>query len=177
MKAFLTIQTVLGRCAAALCCIFLLMADGAAFAQTTGAVNPSPSPAEPAAKEDVPPGGCMPIGLTASGEVVFPIQCKEIIERERGKTVEQRPAAPEGKSVANQPEAMVPENSKSADKPVEVDKPVETGALPERVERQHRVKKSDNCTHYRTYDQASGTYKGYDGRRRSCLERESYWQK
>jgi hypothetical protein len=32
----------------------------------------------------------MPIGLTASGEIVFPIQCKEFIERQRGKAVEQK---------------------------------------------------------------------------------------
>jgi hypothetical protein len=32
----------------------------------------------------VPTGGCMPIGLTASGEMVFPLQCRELIERQRG---------------------------------------------------------------------------------------------
>jgi hypothetical protein len=32
----------------------------------------------------VPTGGCMPIGLTAQGEMVFPIQCRTLIERERG---------------------------------------------------------------------------------------------
>ena len=48
---------------------------------------------------DVPPGGCMPIGLTASGEIVFPIQCKEFIDRERGKAVEQTPPAAAGKPV------------------------------------------------------------------------------
>jgi hypothetical protein len=29
-------------------------------------------------------GSCMPIGLTAKGELVFPWDCREIIERERG---------------------------------------------------------------------------------------------
>ena len=37
----------------------------------------------------------MPIGLTASGEIVFPIQCKEFIERQRGQAVERKPAAVE----------------------------------------------------------------------------------
>lgn len=32
----------------------------------------------------VPTGGCMPIGLTANGEMVFPLQCRELIERQRG---------------------------------------------------------------------------------------------
>ena len=60
---------------------FLLsVMSGAALAETTGAVNPSSTPAQPSANEDVPPGGCMPIGLTSSGEIVFPIQCKEFIE-------------------------------------------------------------------------------------------------
>jgi hypothetical protein len=51
----------------------LAILSGSALAQITGTVNPSPAPAEPSAKEDAPPGGCMPIGMTASGEMVFPI--------------------------------------------------------------------------------------------------------
>jgi hypothetical protein len=95
--------------------------NGAALAQTTGSVNPNPSPAEPSASVDVPPGGCMPIGLTAAGEIVFPIQCKEFIERERGKAVEQKPVATEQAATtpsresaapANKPENSKPENSK-----------------------------------------------------------------
>ena len=49
------------------------------------------------AQDNVPPGGCMPIGLTARGDLVFAMQCRELIERERGpiqegerKTSEQR---------------------------------------------------------------------------------------
>ena len=77
--------------------LLLTVMSGPALAQTTGTVNPSPAPVEPSVKEDVPPGGCMPIGLTASGEIVFPIQCKEFIERQRGQAVEQKPAAVEEK--------------------------------------------------------------------------------
>jgi hypothetical protein len=116
--------------------LLLTVMSGAALAQTTGTVNPSPAPAEPSVKEDVPPGGCMPIGLTASGEIVFPILCKELIERQRGKAVEQKPsaleqkpAAVEEKSAAKQSEEVVPENSKP------VIKPVETVPLPKRRER------------------------------------------
>ena len=36
---------------------------------------------EPSAKSQ---GSCMPIGLTASGEVVFPWDCRAIIEKQRG---------------------------------------------------------------------------------------------
>jgi hypothetical protein len=136
--------------------LLLSVMSGAALAQTTGTVNPSPAPAQPSVKEDVPPGGCMPIGLTASGEIVFPIQCKEFIERYRGIAVEQK--------AAKQSEAVAPENSKPANKPVE------TVPLPKRVEHEPRKRaiSLNDCTHYRTYDPASGTYRGYDGRRRSC---------
>jgi hypothetical protein len=164
----LAVQIARGCCGATPCFAFLLMMSGVVLAQTTGTVNPTL--AEPATKEDVPPGGCMPIGLTASGEFVFPIQCKEFIERERGKTVEQLPVAPEEKSAAKQPEAAAPESSKPPNRPAA------SPELPTAVVHQKgdRARKTDDCTHYRTYDPGSGTYKGYDGRRRSCLERDSY---
>jgi hypothetical protein len=38
----------------------------------------------------VPAGGCMPIGLTARGDLVFPMQCRELIERERGPIPEEK---------------------------------------------------------------------------------------
>jgi hypothetical protein len=55
----------------------LALVSGTAFAQDTSAVPPNPTPAP--AGEDVPPGGCMPIGVTAAGEMVFPFQCKEFL--------------------------------------------------------------------------------------------------
>jgi hypothetical protein len=158
----------------------------AAHAQTTGAVNPSAAPAQPSGNADVPPGGCMPIGMTTSGEIVFPIECKEFIEQHRGKDVEQTPAAVEQKPAAaveqkpasveekpaaledkptiRQSEAVVaPENSQPADKPLE------TVPLPKRAERKLREHVSlNNCQRYRTYDSASGTYRSYDGRVRPC---------
>ena len=146
--------------------LLLSVMSGAALAQTTGTVNPSPAPAEPSVKEDEPPpGSCMPIGLTVSGEMVFPIQCKEFIEQHRGKAAEQKPA--EEKPAAKQSEGVAPENSKPAVKPVE------TVPLPKRVEDapRERAKSPDDryCSeHYRSYDPASRTYTGYDGQRRSC---------
>jgi hypothetical protein len=139
--------------------LLLSVMSGAALAQTTGTVNPGAAPAEPSAKADVPSGGCMPIGLTASGEIVFPIQCKEFIEQHRGKAAEQKPA--EEKPAAKQSEGVAPVNSQPAIKPVE------TVPLRKRVERERTVS-SGYCSHYRTYDRASGSYRDYDGRRRSC---------
>src|SRR5216683_4393817 len=83
--------------------ILVSVAGSAALAQTTGAVNPSAAPAQPSGNADVPPGGCMPIGLTTSGEIVFPIQCKEFIEQHRGKDVEQNSSA----AVEQKPAAVV----------------------------------------------------------------------
>jgi hypothetical protein len=37
-------------------------------------------------------GSCMPIGLTASGEVVFPWDCRSIIEKQRGPVSVNAPA-------------------------------------------------------------------------------------
>jgi hypothetical protein len=150
--------------------LLLALTSGAALAQTTGTVTPGDAPAEPSAKEDVPPGGCMPIGLTASGEIVFPIQCRELIERQRGKAVEQKPAAVEEKPVAKQSEAPTPESSNPVVKPVETVKRVETVPEPKHAEPKprERVVRRGGCQNFETYDHESGTYKGYDGRRHSC---------
>jgi hypothetical protein len=45
-----------------------------------------PSPAQPArtGSSGSSGGSCMPIGLTARGELVFPWECRAVIERERG---------------------------------------------------------------------------------------------
>lgn len=202
------------------CCVLLTVTGGAALAQTTGTVNPGPAPAEPAAKADVPPGGCMPIGLTASGEIVFPIQCKEFIDRERSKAAveltpgtagekpaladdkpgvgEQKPALADEKPAAAEPKpAMVeqrpadaePKPAVAEEKPAPrqleavappqdatsaigkpADKPVEAAAAPKRAHREaaKRASRSDGCSHFRTYDAASGSYRGYDGRRHPC---------
>jgi hypothetical protein len=148
--------------------------SGAVHAQTTGALNPNPAPAaEPSTKEDVPPGGCMPIGLTASGEIVFPIQCKEFIEREREKAVEQKPPTAEAPLAATQPQAVAPPKTVAPKNTKPPAKPIEAVALPKRVEHHPRepAMGSEGCSHYRSYDPASGTYRNYDGRRRTCDER------
>ena len=113
----------------------------------------------------------MPIGLTASGEFVFPILCKELIEREHGKIVEQKPAAveekppdTEEKPAAEKSEAVAPEISKPADNPVK------TSPLQKRVELEprERIIGPPGCTRFRSYDAGSRTYRSYEGRRLSC---------
>jgi len=174
--------------------LLLSVMSSAALAQTTGAVNPSAAPAQPSTNADVPPGGCMPIGLTTSGEIVFPIECKEFIEQHRGKDVEQSPAAVEQKpaaAVEQKPAAVEDKPAAVEDKPAvrqseavapiapansqPADKALETAPLPRRAERKPREHESsrehvslNSCQHYRTYDPESGTYRGYDGRVRPC---------
>src|SRR5437868_10837107 len=38
--------------------------------------------------ENLPAGSCMPIGLTARGNIVFPWECRELIEKQRGPVSE-----------------------------------------------------------------------------------------
>jgi hypothetical protein len=217
MKCLSALSNAPLRRIAVRCCVLLTVTGGAALAQTTGTVNPGPAPAEPAAKADVPLGGCMPIGLTASGEIVFPIQCKEFIDRERGKAAveqtpraapaladdkpavaeqkpavagekpataepkpalveerpadaEQKPAVVEEKPVPRQLEAVAPPQDAAPAIGKPTDKPVEAAAKPKRVNREagKRASRSDGCSHFRTYDAASGSYRGYDGRRHPC---------
>lgn len=195
---------------ALLTCALLLVTGGALIAQTTGSVDPNHGPVEPSAKQDVdpPPGGCMPIGVTASGEIVFPLQCMGFIERQQGTAVrekpaatdqkrpaaednpaaaaekppaadekpaaveekppaaEEKPAAAEEKPPAKQSEAAVPEINKPADNPVRA----APFPLQKRAEQEPRERPvgPTGCTRFRTYDPVSGTYRSYDGRRRSC---------
>src|ERR1700676_2367267 len=102
---------------------------------------------------------------------------------EARQAVEQKPAAVEERprislpawanndafvkpaQAAKQPD-VAPDNSKPAIK-------LETVPLPKRVEHEPRGRAMSadhgyGCQHYRTYDPASGTYKGYDGQRHSC---------
>jgi hypothetical protein len=87
-------------------------------------------------KKEIPPGGCMPIGLTASGQIVFPIQCRELIEQQREKAVEQKPAGEE-KPVGVEEKSATKQSEDVANSQPAI-KPVETVSLPKRVEHKPR---------------------------------------
>jgi hypothetical protein len=53
--------------------------------------------------EHQPAGACTPIGLTANGEIVFPWECREIIEKQRGPVSVSLPTAPNDPLVKDQP--------------------------------------------------------------------------
>src|ERR1700677_1972545 len=133
--------------------VLLSVMSGAALAQTTGTVNPAPAPAETSTKADMPPGGCIPMGVTASGEIVFPIQCRELIERQRGKAVEQKPAAVEEKPVAVEEKAAAKQSEAPAlESRTPVATPVEIVPTPKPRERAAR---RDWCQNFHSYDSES----------------------
>jgi hypothetical protein len=87
---------------------FILLLASAAFAQPdnkpTTATDLRSAQADVQKPDGVPAGGCMPIGLTARGDLVFPMQCRELIERERGPIPEEKQQISEPRS---QPEPAV----------------------------------------------------------------------
>jgi hypothetical protein len=207
------------------------------------------------ADDGPPPGGCTPIGITASGDIVFPMTCKDFIERHKAAdraataAAETKPVPPEaskapdavetakapatpeagkaptaieaGKALttgeanraaatttdvstapaaveagkaptapdsgkpdekgataapvkAQTDEAEQPSTKQAAVSPESADsakssaEPATTAALDKRAKGRNRIAGGPDCTRYRTYNPASGTYRDFSGRRRSC---------
>ena len=70
-----------------------------------------PSDSQPRLSDDgPPPGGCTPIGITVSGEIVFPLTCKDFIERHKAadrasSAAETKPATAEASKAPDAAEA------------------------------------------------------------------------
>jgi outer membrane biosynthesis protein TonB len=81
---------------------FISVLATAAFAQPdnkpANAMDLRSAQADVQKSDGVPAGGCMPIGLTARGDLVFPMQCRELIERERGPIPEEKKQVSEPRS-------------------------------------------------------------------------------
>ena len=81
---------------------FISVLATAAFAQPdnkpANAMDLRSAQADVQKSDAVPAGGCMPIGLTARGDLVFPMQCRELIERERGPIPEEKKQVSEPRS-------------------------------------------------------------------------------
>jgi hypothetical protein len=90
---------------------FISVLATAAFAQPdnkpANAMDLRSAQADLQRSDGVPVGGCMPIGLTARGDLVFPMQCRELIERERGPI-------PEGKQQISEPRSQQEPSAKTA---------------------------------------------------------------
>lgn len=72
-----------------------------------------PADSQPRASDDgPPPGGCTPIGVTVSGEIVFPMTCRDFIERhkaaDRAATAAEKAATPEASKAPDAVEAARP---------------------------------------------------------------------
>ena len=70
----------------------VLMLSAAGFSQLHAeeaiSQNHPLAPVEQRKSENLPAGSCMPIGLTARGNIVFPWECRELIEKQRGPVSE-----------------------------------------------------------------------------------------
>jgi hypothetical protein len=175
----------------ALGCLLVTLLGSAALAQTTGVAAPKPDVDAASAKQQPPPGGCMPIGVTVSGQIVFAFQCKDFIEQQKAAnqdpaaagadkpaTAEEKPAAAqekpapaedkhlgvEEKTAARQPDGAVP--AKLTGQPTAL-LPKHAELLPKHAERGIGPR---GCTHFRSYNAAAGTYLSFDGQRHPCRE-------
>jgi hypothetical protein len=100
-------------------------------------------PEQPKKQDDIPPGGCTPIGLTASGEMVFPLLCRALLEQQRGPISQEVPAVapkPDAPVTASRQEtvpadpaqgtpAPPPQPQQSASTPPSPEAPVTTSAI------------------------------------------------
>jgi hypothetical protein len=123
------------RRASVLCCVLMAM-GGIARAQTGSPGDPSPVPAQSSAKEDdTPPGACKPIGLTVSGEVVFPFECREFIERQKALNSKPTVAVAKPSSLEQEPPAVEPRPvATEARGPTAGEKPAEAAEKPATAE-------------------------------------------
>ncbi len=85
--------------------------------------EPSAAPAAgEAAKEGGPFGGCEPIGLTASGELVFPLECKKLVKKPAEAPVAaEDKGAVDDKTASTDAKPAVPSQAAAVDKTAETD--------------------------------------------------------
>jgi hypothetical protein len=166
--------------------LLLALPCGGSFAEEPMTEGPAANAADPSKIDEPPSGGCLPIGVTASGEIVFPFICKGFLERNKGlaaapPTDEQRPLSEKPASVAQpseqqgqiatkQPEESAPETAEPAQMPIDtvssITPPSTSSTRP--TKKKKLVTNSRDCTHYRTFDPNSKTYRDYKGRRQIC---------
>ena len=137
----------------------VLMLSAAGFSQLHAeeaiSQNHPLAPVEQRKSENLPAGSCMPIGLTARGNIVFPWECRELIEKQRGPVSEdiQNPRkdsaskepAKEPASQGALPEQVVvaPEQSSAPSKPTATDDLQSESRSRRRLSRRHRGGRND----------------------------------
>jgi hypothetical protein len=98
MKRLSALPTGFASRICAMCSVVLMLTSAVALAQSTDAANSPPAP--PSAPDEASTG-CDPIGLTASGEVVFPFRCKGVIELQRAAATKPADPKPDAAAVAS----------------------------------------------------------------------------
>ena len=161
----------------------MICEDALADETTAAKQDPTSKTEEPAQ------GACLPIGVTASGEVVFPLLCKDFLDRTKGapgqsadeqRLPSEKPAPldqnsdPESKVVQKPPAEKTPEavqvEPNSVDTVASIQPPSLASSKSQIDTKSHlrRISGSRGCTHYRTFDSDSKTYRDYNGHRRVC---------
>jgi hypothetical protein len=164
--------------------LLAMICEGARADETAVKQDPASKTEEPA------PGACLPIGVTASGEVVFPLLCKDFLDRTKGQTASQ--STDEQRQSVEKPASLDHDSdleNKVVQKPL-TEKPPEAAQLepnsddsvasiqsPSRASSKlltdtkshlRSVSGSRGCALYRTFDPGSKTYRDYNGHRRAC---------
>lgn len=170
--------------------LFLVSMTGIGLAQTGATSDPNMTAAEPAAKQEPPPGGCMPIGLTASGEMVFPLSCRTLIERysadrKRPADAETTSQIPSGREEVPSTQSVNPANaSRLGEAPPQQDRPTQSPDTPRPgpvettppsvglpssgVKPQQGRIGPFGCTRFRTYNPRTEDFRDFNGQRRPC---------
>jgi hypothetical protein len=90
-------------------------------ANETETISKPGDPAPRVNNDNAPTGDCMPIGVTARGADVFPIQCQALIERRRGSV----PSSPPPHTAAASGEVQAAELAKPSDGRAAMTKPAQ----------------------------------------------------
>jgi len=80
---------------------------------------------KPEKVDNVPAGGCAPIGLTSNGDLVFSMQCQDLIERHRAELASTQPAQPAPSGDQAVPSAKPAESGKITENKAAENKPTE----------------------------------------------------
>jgi len=187
------LSTAVAERAGVLCCVLFMVISAQALAQTSATDNPSPTAAQPsapaqekpaAAAEEKPPAADDKPAIAEQKPA--PAEEKPAIAQDKPAAVEEKSAATDDKpaiveqkpapaeekpAVAHEKPALkqksVARQSKSAvhSKGAEHSRPVQPATAAQKPRERTMVMV---CTHFRTYNPSSGTYRGYDGQTHSC---------
>ncbi len=180
----LALSTGFAQRAGMLCCVLFTVMSAQALAQTSATDNPSPTAEQPSAPAVEKPAVAAEEKPAAADEKPAVVEQKPAPAEEKPAVAQEKPQEKPAAAKAN-PEVA---QDKPASKQKSVAKRSESAVQSKRAEHGrsvHRTRRADGlltrvayeprertvvmfCTHFRTYDASSGTYRGYDRRTHSC---------